>query len=62
MCEAETAMQAPCACFAVRLSDEARAALEERYTRCLCVPCLKAVQAEFEATADPLKPPARRRP
>lgn len=57
-CGAESAMEAPCPCFAVRLSDEARAALRARYTCCVCVPCLKAVQAEFEAGVDPITPPA----
>ena len=55
-CEAETTIQAPCACFAVQLSDAARAGLRERYTRCLCVPCLRAIQAEFEARIDPVMP------
>ena len=55
VCEAATALQSPCACFAVRLSDGARAALRERYTTCVCVPCLRAVQAEFEVTP-PLAP------
>jgi len=58
VCEAESAMQAPCACFAVRLSDAARAGMRERYNRCLCAPCLKAIQAELEAPSDEVKPPA----
>jgi hypothetical protein len=56
VCEAETALQSPCACFAVRLSDSARAALRERYTTCLCVSCLHAVQAEVGT--DTFMPPA----
>lgn len=52
VCEAETALQAPCACFAVQLSDAARALLRERYTTCLCVACLRAVQAALEAAPD----------
>ena len=50
-------MQAHCECFAVRLSDAARAALRARYSGCVCVPCLKAVQAAFEACTDTVMPP-----
>ncbi|MET0350240.1 MAG: cysteine-rich CWC family protein [Rhizobacter sp.] len=56
VCEAATALQSPCACFAVRLSDGARALLRERYTTCLCVPCLRSVQAEAEAEVTPPSP------
>lgn len=51
-CEADTALLAPCPCFAVRLDDAARALLRARYDRCVCVACLRAVQAACEAPGD----------
>ena len=60
-CEADTAASAPCPCFAVRLNDRARAELRARYDRCVCVACLRAVQAACEdgaAVTPPAPPPA----
>jgi Cysteine-rich CWC len=37
--------RAPCACAALKLDDELRAALRERYVGCLCIACLAELQA-----------------
>lgn len=42
----------PCACFAVHLTDAARAALRAAFTDCVCVACLRDVQAECDAQRD----------
>lgn len=60
VCEADTASLAPCPCFAVQLNDRSRALLRARYDRCVCVACLRAVQAECEGVG--LTPPARSGP
>lgn len=62
-CAAEAGLEGPCACFGVMLSDAARHALRARYTRCVCVACLREVQAECQpddradAQAPRLQPP-----
>ena len=34
---------APCACTTVRLDDQTRALLRERYVGCLCLDCLRSL-------------------
>ena len=58
VCEADTAQLAPCPCFAVRLNDAARALLRAQYDRCVCVTCLRAVQAACDAQPGAVTPPA----
>ncbi len=42
-----------CKCIDVRLTKEARSYLEHRYAnRCLCVPCLREVAAQYEYMED----------
>ena len=47
----------PCACTTVKLDSQVLAALRERYTGCLCLPCLASLS--FNPPAPPAATPHR---
>lgn len=47
-----------CACFGIRLTERLRAELAERYSGCLCLPCLREL-IEADLPRQPVMGPAK---
>jgi hypothetical protein len=49
---------APCACMSLQLDPALTAELRQRYTGCLCLACLRTLNAEREKAGGSFEPPA----